>query len=99
MRFWLCLLFLVAACDTPHPGMMGSVRHETVIDGIRFIVFQKGSEAEILRMGYLRRAERAPVHGLMVQAAQEVTGCRVIPGSLRSRIPGDTGEAMVDLDC
>ncbi|AUH35477.1 hypothetical protein [Paracoccus tegillarcae] len=99
MRYWLSLLLILAACDRPHPTMMGAVRHEVTIEGIRFVVFQKGSEAEVLRMGYLTRSQRGAVPALMVRAVAQTTGCRVIPDSLRTRIPGDTGEAMVDLDC
>lgn len=95
----LPLLFLLAACETAHPTMMGALKHEVTLDGIRFVVFQKGDQAEVLRMGYLRRAERAPIPALMEQAAAVTTGCAVIAGSMRTRIPGDTGEAMFDLNC
>lgn len=99
MRPILILACLLAACDTPNPTMIGAERHEVMLQGLRFVVFRKGSEAEVLRMGYLRRSERAPVQGMMIEAVERATGCAVIAGSLRTRIPGDTGEAMVDLDC
>ena len=79
--------------------MMGATKRDITLDGIRFVVFQKGDQAEVLRMGYLRRAERGPVPALMEQAAAETTGCAVISGSMRTRIPGDTGEAMFGLIC
>lgn len=102
MRYWLFLLILLAGCETGRPAMMGALKHEITLDGIRFVVFQKGDQAEVLRMGYLTRAERAPVPALMEQAAAMATGCAVIPGSRRSGLPGgaiDTGEAMFDLRC
>ena len=99
MRPALLALLLLAGCETAHPSMMGSVKREVVLDGIRFVTFQKGDEIEVLRMGYLRRAERAAVPALMERAAAETTGCRVVPDSRRTRIPGDSGEAMFDLDC
>lgn len=78
---------------------MGAVRHDITLDGIRFAVFQKTTEAEVIRLGYLTRSQRAPVPELMVTAVERTTGCRVIPNSLRTRIPGDTGEARVALRC
>lgn len=99
MRLGLFALLLLAGCDTPHPTMMGAARGETVLNGIRFVVFHDGARAEVLRMGYLPRDRRAGVAALMIRAAQEVSGCRADPGSFRTRIPGDTGEAMVALDC
>lgn len=78
---------------------MGAERHDMMLDGIRFVVFAKATEAEVIRMGYLTRKDRDKVPELMVRAAETATGCRVIPNSLRSRLPGDTGEARVTLDC
>ncbi len=89
----------LAGCASPHFTMMDSDRHEITLSGIRFVVFHKDNEAEVLRMGYLRRRERDVVPELMAEAAARTTGCHVIPNSMSTRIPGDTGEAMFDLDC
>jgi hypothetical protein len=35
----------------------------------------------------------------MVQAAEAATGCAVIPGSMVTGLPGDTGEARFRLRC
>lgn len=53
----------------------------------------------MIRLGYLGRDARAVVPELMVIAAERTTGCQAIPNSLRSRIPGDTGEARLSLRC
>lgn len=92
-------LLLLAACASPSPGMFGAIRDEVTKGGIRFVVYHAGSRAEVVRMGYLTRAERTPVPRLMEEAAAEVTGCRVIPNSMVTQIPGDTGVAWFDLDC
>ncbi|WP_199257548.1 hypothetical protein [Paracoccus binzhouensis] len=99
MRVILLLVFLLSACASPAPQFLGATRHDITLDGIRFAVFQKPDEAEVIRLGYLTRRERAAVPELMVIAAERTTGCRVIPNSLRSRIPGDTGEARLSLRC
>ena len=99
MRFMLSLILLLAACASPAPEYFGATRHDIALDGIRFAVFHKGNEAEVIRLGYLTRQQRAPVPALMVRAAEQATGCAVIANSLHSRIPGDTGEARVSLQC
>jgi hypothetical protein len=93
------LVLILAACASPAPQFMTAQRHDITLDGIRFAVFQKPDEAEVIRLGYLTRSQRAPVPALMVTAAERSTGCRVVPGSMRTRIPGDTGEARVALRC
>lgn len=97
----LLLIFVlpVAACVSPAPEFFGASRHEVARGGIRFVVFRQGDWVEVVRTGYLTRAERAPVPGLMAEAAAAATGCRVIPGSMTTKIPGDTGVARFDLDC
>lgn len=100
MRLIHLLPFLIlGACASPAPEFFGATRHEMTLEGIRFVVFLKGDEAEVVRLGYLSRAARAPVPALMIRAAEEASGCKARPGSLRSRIPGDTGEARIALNC
>jgi hypothetical protein len=96
----LILPLLLAACGaSPAPQFFGATRHEVTKGGIDFVVFQKDSYAEVVRLGYLTRAERAPVPQLMAAAAEAATGCRVVPGSMVTGLPGDTGEARFRLTC
>lgn len=95
----LALLLVLSACASPAPDMFGAGRAEVSRGGIDFVVFHKGSTAEVVRLGYLSRAERAPVPRLMAEAAAAATGCRVIANSMVTRIPGDTGVARFALDC
>ncbi len=95
----LILTLILAACASPAPQFFGAARHEVTMGGIDFVVFHKGDWAEVVRMGYLTRAERAPVPDLMVQAAESATGCTVISGSMVTGLPGDTGEARFRLRC
>ena len=98
MKYILPLL-LLTACASPAPEFFGAQRFDITLGGIDFVVFQKGDRAEVIRMGYLTRAERGPVPQLMIRAAQETTGCKVVPGSMVTGLPGDTGEARFDLAC
>lgn len=98
MRYLLAFL-LLAACASPAPEFLGATRTEVTKGGIRFVVFQKGERAEVIRMGYLSRPARDRVPDLMLAAVEEATGCAVVAGSVRSGLPGDTGEARMRLAC
>ena len=95
----LILLPLLAACASPAPDYFGAQRHEVTRSGLDFTVFVQGSEAEVVRMGYLARADRDRVPALMAEAAGAASGCTAIAGSMTTKIPGDTGVARFDLDC
>ena len=99
MRKLFTCLFLAACGASPAPDMFGSARSEVVREGVKFVVFQEGSKAEVVRMGYLTRAQRTPIPRLMAEAAEQATGCRVIPNSMTTKIPGDTGMARFSLAC
>lgn len=101
-RLWLSILLVISpigACVSPAPDFFGATRHDLQLEGIDFVVYRKGSEVEVVRMNYLSRAQRARVPALMRRAAEQATGCAVIPNSMRTKIPGDTGVARFDLDC
>ena len=99
-RLPLLSLLVLAACGaSPAPQFFGATRHALTLGGVDFVVFQKDETAEVVRLGYLTRAERAPVPALMEQAAEQATGCRVVPGSMVTGLPGDTGEARFRLTC
>jgi len=93
----MCLV--LAGCATPAPQFMGATRSEVRLGGIDFVVFHDRDRAEVVRLGYLTRAQRAPVPALMVAAAERASGCHVVPGSMVTGLPGDTGEARFRLAC
>jgi hypothetical protein len=84
----LGFLTLLAACGaSPAPQFFGATRTEVTKGGINFVVFQKEDHAEVVRLGYLTRAQRAPVQGLMAEAVEEATGCAVRPDWTARRVP------------
>ncbi|MCX8508704.1 MAG: hypothetical protein ORN49_07500 [Rhodobacteraceae bacterium] len=99
MRVIPCLFLLASCSASPAPQFFGADRYAVTKGGIDFVVFQKDERAEVVRLGYLTRAQRAPVPDLMVEAAEETTGCKVVPGSMITGLPGDTGEARFRLSC
>lgn len=95
----IVLLLLPCACVSPAPDYFGAVRSDVSRGGIDFVVFRMGDGVEVVRRGYLARPQRAAVPRLMAEAAEAATGCAVIPGSMTTKIPGDTGVARFALDC
>ncbi|MCC5962680.1 MAG: hypothetical protein JJU09_06090 [Rhodobacteraceae bacterium] len=89
----LCLI--LAACDSPSPMMQGATHHETEIGDYRITVWQQAEQVEIIRHGMARRADQPQLRAMMVQAAQQTTGCHLRPDS----IEGDTGVLRARLDC
>ena len=65
MRALICLLFLAACGASPAPQYFGATRSEVVKGGITFVVFHKDNRAEVVRLGYLTRRERAAVPDLI----------------------------------
>ncbi|MFB2532405.1 hypothetical protein ACEYYB_00015 [Paracoccus sp. p4-l81] len=94
----LPLILLLAACASPAPQFFGALRHDLTVGGIGFTVFEKDDRVEVIRHGYLPRAARDRVPGLMRQAVEQATGCR-LRGDLVTKLPGDTGEARGRIDC
>lgn len=92
-------LLALAACVSPAPDFFGATRQEVMRGGIRFVIYRSGAEVEVVRMGYISRPARAAVPRLMAEAVEEATGCPVVPGSMTTKIPGDTGVARFDLNC
>lgn len=103
MRIPILSFFILTACASPAPKFFGAERHDINLEGYRFAVFVKDDKAEVIRLGYLRRADRDPVPPLMIRAAEMASGCTVA-GPARGvwaspSLPGDTGEARFQLDC
>lgn len=99
MRLHLVLIMLLASCASPSPEFMGARGQDVTLDGIRFTVFHRGGDVQVIRHGYLTRDQRAPVQDLMMRAARQATGCQVVPNSLTTKIPGDTGVANMAMKC
>ncbi|HWL56936.1 MAG TPA: hypothetical protein VNQ78_09725 [Paracoccus sp. (in: a-proteobacteria)] len=99
MRSALILPLLLWACASPAPGYFSVARQDIRVGDMDFAVFVKENEAEVIRLGYASRKTRDRLPAMMVEAAERASGCGAIPFSLRTRIPGDTGEARIGLDC
>ena len=89
-------LFLLAACDaSPSPKFFGATETRTSLNGRDFSVFHDATSAEVVRLGWASPAKRQGMMVQMILAAEQVTGCKVRPGSLQ----GDSGALRVSLAC
>ncbi|HEY0212404.1 MAG TPA: hypothetical protein VGC40_02305 [Paenirhodobacter sp.] len=104
MRGWLFCMLMLAGCGaSPAPQFFGAERHDITLQGYRFVVFQQEEAAEVIRLGYLTTRQRDAVPALMILAAEQTTGCKVLGPHKRfgrsPSLPGDTGEARFELKC
>jgi len=85
----LILALLLAACGAqPNPLLRGASRTEVSRDGRQYVVFATDKLVEVIRLGYAHRGEHEAIRATMISLISEVTGCRVVPSSLK----GDSGE-------
>jgi hypothetical protein len=91
-------LVAVASCDTPHPlsDYAGVEPERIAVHGSEFSVRVAGDAAQAVRTDFDMRAWRGrdivPRAGI---AMEQVSGCRVLPGTLR----GDASVIDARLDC
>lgn len=98
MRYALLFVLLTGCGASPAPQFFGAERFDITLQKIDFTVFLKDEDVEVIRLGYLAKAQRAPVPQLMRDAVEQTTGCRLI-GELVPGLPGDTGEARGRVKC
>lgn len=98
-RLGLLAVLSVVACASPSPDYLGTPRRDVVVDGLRFAVFRREDEAQVIRLDMVMPRDQHRVRPAMIAAAEQATGCRVRPFSERAKLPGDTGVIEVDLVC
>ena len=91
----ILVALLLFACDSPAPRMIGSSETKVTRGGHEYAVYVGGEMVEVIRFGYVPRAEQAAVQEQMVALIPEVTGCIADPRSLQ----GDSGEMRARLRC
>ena len=94
MRMLIALLVL-AACDSPSARFIGAARTEVQRGAFTYVIYATDTAAEVIRLGYARPAQRGTALSDMEALMAEVTGCRVIPGSIR----GDSAALRARLRC
>ena len=96
MKRALFLTLCLAACGAqPAPTMWGAQRTEVTRNGRDYVVFQKGTAVEIIRLGHARNGEHQAIRADMIALIPQVTGCRIRETSLQ----GDSGEMRGLLTC
>lgn len=95
MKALAALLFLAACGAQPAPQMWGADRSDVTRDGRNYTVFQKDNLVEVIRLGWASPGEHQAIRAAMIELIPEVTGCRLVPSTLR----GDSGEMRGRVTC
>jgi len=98
-RFSTLALLCLTACASPDRAFRGTEPQSLTIDGRAYVVHVRRDEArprvQVIRLGYARRAEHPAILTAMRQAAEQASGCALIPGSAE----GDSGVMTARLSC
>ena len=89
-------LLLLAACGAqPAPTMLGATRYTAQIDGRDYVVFLKGNQAEVIRLGWAPPGAHHAIRATMIDLIPQLTGCTVVPSTWK----GDSGEMRGRVTC
>lgn len=91
----ILLLFLAGCAASPTPPFIGASRVEVEREGRRYVVWQRGEAFEVVRLGHAAPGQHRAVRATMLALVPEVTGCRLVEGSVQ----GDSGEMRGRLTC
>ena len=97
MKHLPLLLFLVtSACGAqPHPTLWGGTQTKVSRDGRDYLVSQRGSRVEVIRLGWAAPGEHRAIRATMLALIPEVTGCLLLDYSLH----GGSGEMRGRVRC
>jgi hypothetical protein len=85
----------LAACDSPSARFIGAERTEVQRRAFTYVVYATEDAAEVIRLGYATPAQRGTALSDMAGLMNEVTGCKVLAGSIR----GDSAALRARLRC
>lgn len=75
--------------------MWGADRTELTRDGRKYVVFHKGKQVEVIRLGWASAGQHQNIRAEMIEMIPQVTGCRLVPSTLQ----GDSGEMRGRVIC
>lgn len=87
--------FGVAACDSPHPRMLGYEAVQVTVEGSDFSVRSNGDVAEAIRTNYAPRREHGRILLRAVVAIEQATECEVDQDTVK----GDPALVVARIDC
>ncbi|MEZ5911553.1 MAG: hypothetical protein R3D84_04385 [Paracoccaceae bacterium] len=90
------LVVLLAGCaNSPAPEFRNALKTDVVRDGRSYQVYHDYEKVEVVRLGWAGRSEHRAIRATMIALIPEVTGCRLIEGTLE----GDSGEMRGRISC
>lgn len=91
----IALVSLLACGAQPAPTMLGAQRFEARVDGRDYVVFLKGNQAEIIRLGWAAPGAHHRIRATMMELVPDLTGCALVPSTWQ----GDSGEMRGRVTC
>jgi len=95
----LLLSLMLAACASPDRTFWGAEAGRITLDGRDYAVYVDRDRArprvQVIRLGYARRGQHEAILAAMPRAAEAVSGCALVEGSVQ----GDSGVMNARLDC
>lgn len=95
LTLFVCLVYGVAACDSPHPRTRGFDEAKITVEGSDFSVRWNGDVAEAIRTNYEPRREHGRILLRAVVAIEQATGCEVDQNAVK----GDPALIAARIDC
>lgn len=91
----LLLFVMLSACQSPSPRFLDSPKLEVSAAGFTYAVYVDADEVEVHRTSRALHPELSKVVSGAVIAVEQVTRCKVVPGSVK----GDQAIIKAKIDC
>lgn len=89
-------LWLLAGCGAqPAPEFLGASRVAVQRDGRDYVLHVTQRRVQVIRLGPAAPGQHRAIRATMITLIPDVTGCRLIAGSLQ----GDSGEMRGTIRC
>lgn len=91
------IAFMLTACDSPSPQFMSAETstYKTTVDGSTFSVHRRENMVEVYRTSFEALPRQAVILARSLIAIEQVTGCRVVEGSMS----GDQAIQQAEITC
>ncbi len=88
-------MLILAACSSPSPQFMGITPSEQIISGVRFDVYQRQNQVQVIRLSGKLPGGLPGIKAAAIRAIENATACNVIADTLS----GDMEVIKAQVDC
>lgn len=93
--FSLVAMLTIAACSSPSPQFMGITPSEQIISGVRFDVYQRQNQVQVIRLSGKLPGGIPSIKAAAIRAIENATSCSVIADTLT----GDMEVIKAQVEC